>query len=198
MASITQPPQHIVVNLPKLEGLLLMNDVISREMEIGLISNIDQETWSSIGPENSRRVQQYGFTYVHKALGLSEEPARPLPDYLSPAITALATHLKEFVPNQLIVNEYVPGQGIGFHVDETSVFGDTIAILSLGSGIAMRFKRGEETGELYLTPRSLLVLKDEARYEWQHGISRARFDVVNGVRVPRERRVSLTFRDAKS
>lgn len=41
-----------------------------------------------------------------------------------------------------------------------------------------------------LEPRSLLILKDDARYQWKHGIAAGKSD--NGVK--RQRRVSLTFR----
>lgn len=43
---------------------------------------------------------------------------------------------------------------------------------------------------IYLEPRSLLILKDDARYKWKHGITSRKSD--NGVK--RQKRVSLTFR----
>jgi alkylated DNA repair dioxygenase AlkB len=45
-----------------------------------------------------------------------------------------------------------------------------------------------------LEPGSLLVLSGEARFAWTHGIAARRFDVIDGVRTARARRVSLTFR----
>jgi alkylated DNA repair dioxygenase AlkB len=47
---------------------------------------------------------------------------------------------------------------------------------------------------LLLEPRSLLILSDEARYQWQHGIARRKNDRWRDVRVPRGRRLSVTFR----
>jgi alkylated DNA repair protein alkB homolog 8 len=49
---------------------------------------------------------------------------------------------------------------------------------------------------LWLPPRSLLVLRGDARYKWGHGIACRTCDKVNGVLIPRGRRVSLTFRQA--
>jgi alkylated DNA repair dioxygenase AlkB len=47
---------------------------------------------------------------------------------------------------------------------------------------------------LFLPPRSLLLLQGDARYHWQHGIAKRKSDVVDGVKIQRRRRVSLTFR----
>jgi alkylated DNA repair dioxygenase AlkB len=57
--------------------------------------------------------------------------------------------------------------------------------------------RHAETGErasLLLERRSLLVLSDEARYEWEHGIARRKNDHWQGIVLPRARRLSVTFR----
>jgi alkylated DNA repair protein alkB family protein 8 len=39
-------------------------------------------------------------------------------------------------PNQVTVNEYIPGQGISPHVDTHTPFGEFIFSLSLGAGAA--------------------------------------------------------------
>ena len=68
--------------------------------------------------------------------------------------------------------------------------------LSLLSPCVMDF-RHPPTGRaerLLLEPRSLLVLSDAARYEWEHGIAPRKRDVWQGMRVERARRLSVTFR----
>jgi len=111
---------------------------------------------------------------------------------------------------QAIINLYRPGEGIAPHVDLLSRFGDGIVGVSLGGGVAMRFARdGSEGGgggecEVWLPPRSVIVLSGEARYGWTHGIvSRGRDRVEedeggggdSGWRWhAREPRVSITFR----
>ena len=104
------------------------------------------------------------------------------------------------VPNQLIVNEYQPGQGISPHVDREDQFGETVISLSLGSQITMDFikKDTREKVSLLLDPRSLVVLSGEARHEWMHGIPGRLSDEVEGERITRTRRVSLTFRTVES
>ena len=106
---------------------------------------------------------------------------------------------------QAIVNLYRPGEGIAPHVDLLSRFGDGIIGVSMGGGVAMRFARvggGEEEYEVWLPPRSIIVLTGEARYAWTHAIvprARDRVEVEEegggGWRWHyREPRVSVTFR----
>jgi len=47
--------------------------------------------------------------------------------------------------NQIIVNKYLPGQGIGPHTDHVKFFGDIIISLSLESGCEMIFKNKTNT-----------------------------------------------------
>ena len=103
------------------------------------------------------------------------------------------------VPDQAIVNEYLPGQGIAAHVDCEPCFGNTIASVSLGSSCVMTLTRGDGLArhDLLLEPRSLLVLSGPARREWKHGIAARKSDFVNGSRVARGRRLSITFRTVR-
>ena len=45
-----------------------------------------------------------------------------------------------------------------------------------------------------LEPQSLLVLQGEARFGWKHGIPARKVDLIDGQKIARGRRVSLTFR----
>ena len=56
----------------------------------------------------------------------------------------------------------------------------TILSLSLGSGIVMNFRRMEDSSivPVWLPPRSLLVMADEARYSWSHGITPRHYDTL--------------------
>ncbi|GKY93049.1 hypothetical protein MPSEU_000273200 [Mayamaea pseudoterrestris] len=104
--------------------------------------------------------------------------------------------------NQLTVNEYRPGEGIGSHVDTPSAFGDGLLSLSLNSGITMEFRKvnsanGQDRKKLvYLPRRSIVLMSGPARYEWEHMIVTRATDVDEGTVHPRGVRVSLTFRTA--
>ncbi|OCH94483.1 hypothetical protein OBBRIDRAFT_789174 [Obba rivulosa] len=127
---------------------------------------------------------------------------------------------------QAIVNLYHPGAGIAPHVDLLGRFGDGIVGVSLGAGCAMRFERvrcgasggtvlRESTSEgkvredddddddacaVYLPEGSVIVLSEEARYEWTHGIQKRTEDLVEDEDrrgcswIPRGTRLSITFR----
>lgn len=120
---------------------------------------------------------------------------------------------------QLTVNEYEPGQGIAAHIDTFNCLGPEIFVLSLGGGVTMNMvKRQEGEGEgkgegeeggtdpsegstgnrkaMWLPPRSLLLLSGEARYSWSHAIPSRLTDTVDGQVRERQRRISLTFREA--
>jgi alkylated DNA repair dioxygenase AlkB len=95
----------------------------------------------------------------------------------------------------MLVNEYLPGQGIALHRDYAP-YGRTVASLSLLSPCVMDF-RHPPTGRrerLLLLPRSLLVLSDAARTDWEHGIAPRKRDAWHGQPVDRRRRLSVTFR----
>ncbi|MFN5589620.1 MAG: alpha-ketoglutarate-dependent dioxygenase AlkB [Holosporales bacterium] len=54
-----------------------------------------------------------------------------------------------------------------------------------------------QKASLFLPSRSLLLLQGDARYHWQHGIAKRKNDVVDGIKIQRGRRVSLTFRNIR-
>ncbi len=97
--------------------------------------------------------------------------------------------------DQLTVNDYFPGDGIAPHFDVHHSFTDSIALVSLLSGIVMSFKSylGSEH-HFYIPRRSLVVLRGEVRYAWFHQIANRKVDIVDSQFIFRQRRVSLTFR----
>jgi alkylated DNA repair dioxygenase AlkB len=158
-----------------------------------LLQLIDHQPWLA---DLKRRVQHYGYRYDYRrrlidaSLYLGQ-----LPGWLR-SLAQQIHHdgLTPTVADQVIINEYHPGQGISSHIDCEPCFGGAIASLSLGSGCIMDFNRDQERVSVMLEPGSLLVLSGEARYGWKHGIAARHEDVLNGVRYRRGRRVSVTLR----
>lgn len=178
----------------KIHGLTYLPDFISEEAETLLLQAIDRQSWLN---DLKRRVQHYGYKYDYKTRSISADMALgPFPDWLNKFVCKYFP-FKQFRenPDQVIVNEYKPGQGISAHIDCVPCFCDTVASLSLGASATMVFQRAGNTHqEIRLKPRSLLVLSGPARYDWAHAIPARKSDLVDKKRVPRERRVSLTFR----
>jgi len=191
-SSLFETPQ------PTISGLTYIPDFIDSVTESALIKTIDTQPWIT---ELKRRVQHYGWSYDYKARSVTNDlRIGALPDWLqSYAVRLQQAGLFSEMPDQVIINEYEPGQGISAHIDCVPCFADTISSLSLGSPCVMDFthsKAGEKSS-LLLEPRSLIVLTDDARYVWQHAIAGRKTDRHQGQIIQRTRRISLTFRKVK-
>jgi len=180
------------------DGLTYLENYIPENEADRFVQKIDAAPWRT---DLKRRVQHYGYRYDYKARQARRE------DYLGPLpelFQSLAERLTEeghfqTVPDQIIVNEYQPGQGISAHIDCQPCFGAIIASLSLLSACVMRFASQihSQQMELHLQPTSLLVLKGDARHTWTHAIPSRKTDVFEGQKHTRYRRISLTFRTMK-
>lgn len=180
---------------PKIAGLSYIPHYIDESTEAALLKIIDSQPWMH---DLKRRVQHYGWRYDYKARNVTSDlRIGALPDWLQTYIAGLqqAGYFPK-TPDQVIINEYEPGQGISAHIDCVPCFADTIASLSLGSSCVIDFTHSNtgEKSSLLLEPRSLLVLSGDARYVWQHAIAGRKSDRYNGQIIQRTRRVSLTFR----
>lgn len=190
------PQQNLFDDLGSaIAGLQYVPDYISVSRETSLVGVIDAQPWLS---ELKRRVQHYGYQYDYKARGITQDlRIGAIPDWLAGLCDDLRMqcYFKQ-VPDQVIINEYLPRQGITPHIDCIPCFGESIASLSVGSPCVMEFthaKTGEKQQQL-LEPRSLIVLSGESRYGWQHSIPQRKSDMWGGAKLIRGRRISLTFR----
>jgi len=177
--------------LPTIAGLQYVPEYLDRETHDRLLTAVDLQPWQT---SNDHGVQVYGYHYNHKrraAYRIGELPSwvRDL------AVRLWRDGFLPSVPNQLVANDYRPGEGIFAHVDQ-AVFGDTIVSVSLSSTCVMQFSHSEggRTEERLLEPRSVLVLSGEARWAWKHEIPARTADRWQNQERPRSRRVSLTFR----
>ena len=175
------------------EGLLLVKRFVSRLKQRQIISNIDERDWNN---DLTRRVQHYGYRYDYRKRHLNSST-------LVPPIPAWATQLIDHFRqkynieqsfDQLIINEYMPGQGIAPHTDSVGCFDNLIISVSLGSPCVMKFSRQRKWFEVLLNPGDSLVIQDAARYDWHHEIKPRKKDRWGGRVLFRKRRLSLTFR----
>jgi alkylated DNA repair dioxygenase AlkB len=172
-------------------GLSYFPEFITCGEERVLIWEADREgDWST---HWSRRTKSFGASYLQGADGKQRPPIPEWATFIGKRLVdrGITAHL----PNQMGVNEYVPGQGISAHVD---YFGGTVVSLSLGSACIMEFDLPDSeqpTVSIWLPRRSIVVLQGEARNIWRHGIRGRKKDVVDGHTIMRDRRISLTLRD---
>jgi alkylated DNA repair dioxygenase AlkB len=177
-------------------GLKYVAQYISQEEHNGLTEAIDKQPWIN---DLKRRVQHYGYRYDYKRRSVSSDmKLGALPSWAQDfAKKFQVDELADFSPNQVIVNEYYPGQGISKHIDCIPCFGAIIVSLSLSSSCVMEFIniKSKEKRAIFLQPRSLLVMSGDARYRWQHLIPARKKDLYNGEEKSRSRRISITFRE---
>lgn len=177
-------------------GLSYIDSYLTEPEQQALITAIDSQAWIT---DFKRRVQHYGYRYDYKARAVHDTMRLgDLPDWLS----GIAIRLRDDgwiseIPDQAIINEYLPGQGIAPHIDCIPCFSDTILSISLSSVCIMTFTRLDDPIEvpLLLKPSSLTVMRGESRYAWKHGIAPRKSDTLpdHGT-FQRGRRLSVTFR----
>ena len=119
-----------------------------------------------------RRTIHFGWRYGYESWRI--EPGPPIPDFLLPLRARCAALTGQDAQRfaEVLITEYRPGAGIGWHRD-APMFGTVVGV-SLASACRMRFQRGRgeerRTFELELEPRSAYVLAGAARNAWQHSI----------------------------
>lgn len=173
--------------IPAIPGLRYVADYVSETVERELVAAIDGMPWNT---EWKRRRQPYGDGYGN----IGNAP--PLPAWAERlGERMLVEGITSNAFDQMLVNEYEPGQGISLHRDYEP-YGRTVVSLSLLSHCVMDFHHvaSGQKACLLLEPRSLLVLSDEARYDWEHGIAARKRDVWQGMPFDRGRRLSVTYR----
>jgi alkylated DNA repair dioxygenase AlkB len=177
-------------------GALLIRCFAATEELSALLRTVDAQPWYT---RLSRRVQHYGWRYDYAARRVKAEDALgPLPPWLAPWAERVRAAASAPPFDQVIVAEYLPGQGIAAHTDHQTCFGDTLASLSLGAPTVMVYThRAKDRRLLPLHHGELLILQGEARHDWRHAIPARRSDVIGNERRLRGRRISLTFRQTR-
>jgi alkylated DNA repair dioxygenase AlkB len=157
------------------EGFVYRPDFVSETEERDLVEGIRGLEFSEVklrGVAARRRAVHFGWLYGYETWRI--EPGPPIPDFLLP-LRQRAGALAAVAPEALVevlINEYSPGAGIGWHRDAPQ-FGDVVGI-SLLAPCRFRFERGQgdarETRAVTLAPRSAYLLTGEARHTWRHSI----------------------------
>jgi alkylated DNA repair dioxygenase AlkB len=146
-----------------LEGLVFKPDFLTVQEErdlFGLLQTLPFYEFKLHGVAAKRRVLYFGLRYALESRVLS--PAPEIPSQFEP-LRRRAAEFAGVAPDdfsQILVNEYRPGAGIGWHLDSPP-FG-IVAGISLGTTCTMRFQHGSgeegRTAAQELPSRSILCI----------------------------------------
>jgi alkylated DNA repair dioxygenase AlkB len=163
---------------PLLDGFVYRPDLISDAQERVLVATIEALPLACARYKSftaKRRIVSYGTGYDFDRNDLVAAPA--VPDFLVPLRERVAAWA-EIPPERFahaLIAEYQPGTALGWHRDAPP-FG-TVAGISLGTPCRLRFRPyphepGRRGGrfDVLLEPRSAYLLRDGARWRWQHSI----------------------------
>ncbi|MCA0048149.1 alpha-ketoglutarate-dependent dioxygenase AlkB [Mesorhizobium sp. B283B1A] len=120
----------------------------------------------------NRRVVGFGLRYDYDRREVVQAPA--IPDFLLPLrekVAALARRPAEAFA-QVLINEYRPGAGIGWHRDKPHF--EDVAGVSLLAPCSFRLRRKNGTKwdrrTIVVEPRSAYLMTGPSRTEWEHSI----------------------------
>lgn len=120
----------------------------------------------------NRLVVGFGLRYDYDRREVVEAP--PIPDFLQPLrekVAAFASQPPEAFA-QVLINEYRPGAGIGWHRDKSHF--EDVAGVSLLAPCSFRLRRKAGSGwdrqTIVVKPRSAYLMTGPSRTEWEHSI----------------------------
>lgn len=178
---------NIVENFEDIPGLWYienyLSEIESEEFKNYIANHVNLEPIST--NQYSRRVAHYGYYYTYNHTGL--KPAPPIPDWLKDLLDPNILLLKNIHMNQIIINEYKPGQQIAYHTDHIGLFGPVIACITVGESIPIKFKK-DVVKTLNIKSGSMYIMTNDSRYKWQHSLKN------NSLQT----RYSITYRSVSS
>lgn len=158
------------------DGFAYRADLLTPAEEVALVrelANLPFAPFDFHGHLANRQVVGFGSRYDYAAREV--RPAPPIPGFLLP----LREKIADFAGHpaaafeQVLINHYPPGAGIGWHRDRAQ-FEDVVGV-SLLAPCVMRFRRkaGERWDRLSVPvePRSAYRLSGPSRHAWEHSIA---------------------------
>jgi alkylated DNA repair dioxygenase AlkB len=157
------------------EGFRYHPDVLSVEEEEALARELEGLPFKPFdfhGYLANRQVVSFGYRYDYGSRSVVD--AAPFPVFLEPLRRKVAAIFGRPADDfrQVLINEYRPGAGIGWHRDKAQF--DEVVGVSLLAPCTLRLRRraGEtwDRASLTVEPRSAYLLSGAARTVWEHSI----------------------------
>jgi alkylated DNA repair dioxygenase AlkB len=157
------------------EGCRYYSDILSVEEENALAHELGALPFKPFDFQGflaNRQVVSFGYRYDYNSRAVVE--AAPFPSFLIPLRRKVAAIFdrSEETFRQVLINEYRPGAGIGWHRDKAQF--DEVVGVSLLAPCTLRFRR--KVGQTWVRaslqpePRSAYLLSGPARTVWEHSV----------------------------
>ncbi|XP_057323433.1 alpha-ketoglutarate-dependent dioxygenase alkB homolog 6 isoform X3 [Microplitis mediator] len=208
-------PTNLIKDVP-LSAYYIQNFINDNEEEelIKYVNSSPLPKWTQL---SNRRLQNWGGIPHQKGM-IAEEIPNWLKKYMD-RISSFNIFNNDKLPNHVLINEYLPGQGIMGHTDGP-LFHPIVTTITCGSHTLLEFTKRLDTNEeqrqlkpefsFILERKSLLVLKDKLYHDYLHSISECNYDIIDknlirninlcsnnyddGEKLDRKTRISLTIR----
>jgi len=157
------------------QGFRYQPDLITPDEEQALLERVRELPFKEFdfhGYKGKRRVVSFGWKYDFSRRSLDK--VDDIPPFLQSVrdIAAAFAGLPTTALQHVLVTEYSPGAGIGWHRDK-AVFDEVIGISLLAScTFRLRRKAGTKWERYSITaePRSAYLMSGPSRTEWEHSI----------------------------
>jgi len=170
-------------------GLYIFKNLLTVQEQEHLLAHISQGEWYYGKDGNQRGVQHYGAAYDYEKHTVAKDADNnpimfTLPNFIVGLCDKISDHVKnsdqypeklklvhDHQPHdQAFVSEYKKHYGILAHKDSCD-YGDIITSVSLGHSTPFIFeKSGRPPVVVMLDAGDLLIMTDQARYEYTHSI----------------------------
>jgi alkylated DNA repair dioxygenase AlkB len=157
------------------QGFRYQPDLITAEEEselVGELQNLPFQPFDFHGHLANRRVVGYGQRHDYDRRAVVE--ASPIPDFLMPLREKVAAFAGQPAPafQQVLINEYRDGAGIGWHRDKPHFEGVAGVSLLAPCSFRLRRKNGAKWDRrtIIVEPRSAYLMTGAARNDWEHSI----------------------------
>ena len=158
------------------QGFRYIADFLTEAEEAGLLALVARLPFRDIrmrGQLARRRAAHFGWIYGYESGRIERGPA--IPTFLEPlrARAAVLIGVEPGALGEVLVTDYPPGAGIGWHQD-APMFGEVVGVSLLGA-CRMAFAAERTTARrpaavVALAPRSAYVLDGPARWAFRHRI----------------------------
>jgi hypothetical protein len=158
------------------DGFRYLPEVFSPTEEHRFVAELERlplRPFEFHGHLGNRRIYTFGHNYIFA--GQAPRTDASIPWYFQ-SLLQIASRISgkpATAFEQVMVTEYAPGAGIGWHRDRPS-YEDVVAVSFLAPctlRLRRQAPRGWERRAVFIEPRSAYLLRGAVRNDWQHSIS---------------------------